>query len=247
MNRGAGRCDTFLDDRDRIEFGRVLGRAAERFGVEVHVYCLMSNHFHLLVRCPDGRLSEFMQFLGSRYTREFNDRHETDGALMRGRFTSREVLTDDHLLAAFRYIHLNPVALLAGAPLDRYRWSSLRAYLGYRRPPDWFRIDHFVDWLGGTGGVADLVGSEGRCGVSVDTLAQLAPFALDEFGCEGPRAERTGLLLLAERLPDRAPEIASLLGFSDSRQLSKARSRARSRARSDGDLRLAIDILDRAA
>lgn len=247
MNRGAGRCDIFLDDRDRIEFGRVLGHAAERFGVEVHVYCLMSNHFHLLVRCPDGRLSEFMQFLGSHYTRGFNDRHETDGALMRGRFTSREVLADDHLVASFRYIHLNPLSLLAGAPLDRYRWSSLRTYLGHRRPPTWLHIDFFLGWLGGATGVADIVGCERRHGIGVDALAQLVVFALDEHGCEGPRSERTGLLLLAERLPDHAPEIASALGFSDSRQLAKARSRARSRARSDDTLRSAIDILDRAA
>ena len=76
----------FFADEDRIEFGRVLGEIHERFGVETLAYCLVPNHYHLLLRCPDGGLSAAMQHLGSTFTRRMNDRAGRDGPLFRGRF-----------------------------------------------------------------------------------------------------------------------------------------------------------------
>lgn len=81
MNRGIDHGDVFFADTDRIEFGQRLGDVFDRFGIRTHAYCLMDNHFHLLLHCPEGRLSDAMQRLGSLYTRHVNDRLGRDGAL----------------------------------------------------------------------------------------------------------------------------------------------------------------------
>lgn len=137
MNRGADRRNVFFDDSDRIEFGARLADIYERFGVETHAYCLMDNHYHTLFHCPDGGLSLAMQRLGSLYTRHVNDRLGRDGALFRGRFHSRVITSEAHLVAAARYIHRNPLDLPGIDQPDGYRWSSHRTYLGFREPPPW--------------------------------------------------------------------------------------------------------------
>jgi REP element-mobilizing transposase RayT len=137
MNRGADRRNVFFDDTDRIEFGARLADLHGRFGVETHAYCLMDNHYHVLLHCPAGGLSPAMQRLGSLYTRHVNDRLGRDGALFRGRFHSRVITGDAHLLAAARYIHRNPLDLPGVDEPDGYRWSSHRTYLGLRARPPW--------------------------------------------------------------------------------------------------------------
>ena len=147
MNRGIDHGDVFFHDSDRIEFGQRLADVHERFGIQFHAYCLLDNHFHLLCRCPDGGLSAAMQRLGSMYTRHVNDRLGRDGALFRGRFHSRSITTDAHLMAAVRYIHRNALDIENVDSVSNYRWSSHRAYLGLRTPPDWLRIGHvFEGW-----------------------------------------------------------------------------------------------------
>ena len=135
MNRGAARQATFFGDEDRVEFGRLLGVGHERFDVSVHAYCLLDNHYHLVVNCPSGRLSEFMQYLGSVLTRHVNDRVDRDGPLYRGRFRSIPVTTDRQLLASVRYVHRNAVDVHGVDRVDAYRWSSHRTYLGCRPTP----------------------------------------------------------------------------------------------------------------
>ena len=147
MNRGIDHGDVFFAESDRIEFGQRLGDVFERFGIRTHAYCLMDNHFHLLWHCPDGRLSDAMQRLGSLYTRHVNDRLGRDGALFRGRFHSRLITDDAHLVAAVRYIHRNALDVPGVANVREYRWSSHRAYLGLRTPPPWLCTDHvFEGW-----------------------------------------------------------------------------------------------------
>jgi REP element-mobilizing transposase RayT len=148
MNRGTDRSAVFLDDSDRIEFGTRLADVHARFGVETHAYCLMTTHFHALLHCPNGGLSDAMQRLGSIYTRHVNDRAGRDGALFRGRFHSRLVVSDAHLLAAVRYIHRNALDLPEVDHVERYRWSSHRAYLGYRTVPPWLRTDVVLGHFG---------------------------------------------------------------------------------------------------
>ena len=145
MNRGIDHADVFFADSDRVEFGQRLADVFDRFGIRTHAYCLMDNHYHLLWHCPDGGLSDAMQRLGSLYTRHVNDRVGRDGALVRGRFHSRLVTDDAHLLATVRYIHRNALDLPGVGRMRDYRWSSHRAYLGLRTPPPWLCTDHIFD------------------------------------------------------------------------------------------------------
>jgi REP element-mobilizing transposase RayT len=137
MNRGIDHADVFLADSDRVEFGQRLADVFDRFGVRTHAYCLMDNHFHLLWQCPDGGLSASMQRLSSLYTRHVNDRLGRDGPIFRGRFHSRLITDERHLVATARYIHRNPLELPGVVNARDYRWSSHRTYLGLRRKPAW--------------------------------------------------------------------------------------------------------------
>lgn len=141
MNRGVARQPIFFDDRDRVEFGARLAAIHDEFGVETLAYCLMDNHFHVLLHTPQGQLSSAMQHLGSTYTRHTNARVGRDGPLFRGRFHSIVVTTDRYLQAAARYIHRNPLVIPGiDHPAD-WRWSSYRSYLGLRRTPSFLRTD----------------------------------------------------------------------------------------------------------
>ncbi len=141
MNRGAARQPVFLTARDGESFESLLGVCCQRFGVEVHAYCLMPNHYHLLLHCPEGGLSAFMQLLGARYTRSVNDRLGRDGPIFRGRFRSIVIDSDSYLAAAGRYIHRNPIDLRPHVDLAGYRWSSYRCYLHPPARPSWLRLD----------------------------------------------------------------------------------------------------------
>lgn len=145
MNRGVDRQTTFFSDADRVEFGRLLGVGFDRFDVEVHAYCLMDTHYHLLLRCPSGGLSEYMQTIGSILTRHINDRVGRDGPLFRGRFHSISVTQDAQLLRTVRYIHRNALDLPGVGDVNDYRWSSHRTYRGFRSTPRWMRTDHVLN------------------------------------------------------------------------------------------------------
>jgi REP element-mobilizing transposase RayT len=158
MNRAIDHGPAFRDDSDRVEFGGRLADIHERFGVITHAYCLMTTHFHLLLECPDGALSEAMQRLGSMYTRHVNDRLGRDGAIFRGRFASRLIDNDDYLLMACRYIHRNALELPEVGDVAQYRWSSHRTYLGLRATPSWMRTDEVLGhWNGSAAAFDDFV------------------------------------------------------------------------------------------
>jgi len=148
MNRGIDHCDVFLDDSDRVEYGERLADVYERYGILTHAYCLMDTHFHHLWQCPDGGLSAAMQRLGSLYTRHVNDRVGRDGALFRGRFHSRLITDEAHLVATVRYIHRNALELPGVSSAKEYRWSSHRTYLGLRKKPEWMRTTTVLEGWG---------------------------------------------------------------------------------------------------
>ena len=128
MNRGAGRRDIFADDGQRERFLDLLGDLLDRFGVETHAYCLMGNHYHLLLRTPDANLSRAMRHLDGVYTQHFNRSTGIDGPLFRGRYRSIVVDADQYLLQVSRYIHRNPLEAGIVDDLADYSWSSYRAY-----------------------------------------------------------------------------------------------------------------------
>lgn len=141
--RGVERRAIFHDDADRERFLVQLADSVEHFGVRLFLYCLMSNHVHLLVETPQGNLGPFMQRLQTAYTVYFNLRHRRAGHLMQGRYGAQLVQGDQYLLNLSRYIHLNPVFTggLVRAPvreriqaLRQYRWSSYRGYVGLAKP-----------------------------------------------------------------------------------------------------------------
>lgn len=148
MNRGADHRDIFEHDADRETFLDSLAEAVERAALEVHAYCLMSNHFHLLICSAEGRLPEGMQYLAGRFTRMINVRVTRDGPLFRGRYASVGIKSDAHLVQALRYIHLNPVAAGMTPTPEAWRWSSAAAYLGSVGPPAWLKTNYVLDLFG---------------------------------------------------------------------------------------------------
>lgn len=135
--RGAAKQDIFGDDLDRGAFLDRLGDTHSKYNLEIHCYCLMTNHYHLLVRTPDGNLATAMRHLNSTYTQGFNRSHRSDGPLFRGRYGASLIDQDSYLLAATNYIHRNPLKAGIEHSLGSYAWSSLPAFLGRVKQPPW--------------------------------------------------------------------------------------------------------------
>jgi len=156
MARGNERRRIYRDADDRKAFLTTLEQSVEGHGLRVHGFCLMPNHYHLLVETPRGNLSRALGWLQTTYTIRFNRRHHRSGHLFQGRFKAHVVEADGYAMELLRYIHLNPVRpqdKSALVPVERrkrleeYRWSSHRFYLGYEMPPRWLS----TDWLGAFG------------------------------------------------------------------------------------------------
>lgn len=127
FSRGVGRMLIFEDREDNYYFLDLLERMASLEDCTILAYCLMSNHFHLIVKMEMNGLSEAMRRLEISYAQYFNEKYERVGTLFQGRFGSEPVDSDEQLLAAIRYVHLNPEK--AGiASFDVYEWSSYREY-----------------------------------------------------------------------------------------------------------------------
>jgi putative transposase len=134
MNRGQAHIPIFLNDHHRQIFLDLLWDVHQRFGAEIHAYCLMENHYHLIIRTPLGNISRIMRHVDGVYTQRFNKNVKRDGALFRGRFKAILIEVDIYLLRLNRYIHLNPVkANLANKP-ENFQWSSYAAYLSGHAP-----------------------------------------------------------------------------------------------------------------
>jgi len=176
MSRGIERRTIFLDDSFCLHFLDLLGEMTDRFGVEVHAYVLMDNHYHLIMHTPGANASQAMQWLNVSFSAWSNAKRQRVGHVFQGRFRSTLIDGDGAwLLAASAYVHLNPVRVLALGlgksankaeslglvkpdveqvrerlrVLREHRWSSYRAYGNYTAAPEWLVTRELLDRAGG--------------------------------------------------------------------------------------------------
>ncbi len=147
MNRGRRGDDIFSGSNDYETFVTLLQEAAELWGVRVSAYCLMKNHYHVVLQTPLGNLSRFMRHINGVYTQRYNRSHGYDGQLFRGRYKSILVEEDSYLLELVRYIHRNPLRAGLVERLSDYPWSSHQSYLSSSVKWDWLCKDVIVSLL----------------------------------------------------------------------------------------------------
>ena len=151
MNRGLEKRNIFRATTDVGCFIQLLAAASERFALEINAYCLMGNHYHLLLRTREANLPDAMRHIDGVYTQSFNRAHDRDGPLFRGRYHSITVEADRHLLAASRYIHLNPVEAGEVDLPEQWTHSSYLAYLGAVMAPPWLHTEMILSVFGSIG------------------------------------------------------------------------------------------------
>jgi REP element-mobilizing transposase RayT len=146
-SRGNEQKDIFKSDRDREKFLDYLQGSAQRYGAMIHCYCLMRNHYHLLLETPGGNLSQIMQHINGSYTTYFNIKRKRAGHLFQGRYHAILVDADAYALELSRYIHLNPVRARAAQRPEEYVWSSYIHYLDGRAAPAWLQTETILAYL----------------------------------------------------------------------------------------------------
>ena len=147
MNRGRRGDNVFSGKQDFEIFITLLKEAAELWDVLVSAYCLMNNHYHLLLQTPQGNLTRFMRHLNGVYTQRYNRLHGYDGQLFRGRYKSILVEEDSYLLELVRYIHRNPLRAGMVSDLEQYPRSSHHGYLSAAKSWDWLYKDFVLSML----------------------------------------------------------------------------------------------------
>ncbi len=178
MSRGNGCQNIFYDDVDRQDFLKTLAEACQKTGWQVHAYCLMGNHFHLVVETPNGNLVAGMRWFLSSYTLRLNRRHQRFGHVFSGRYKALivEGSGNGYLKTVCDYVHLNPVRARLLGKADRllgYPWSSFSWYLAVpAHRPAWLRVERLL----------------GEHGISGDTPAGRQTF---EQRMEARRAAKT--------------------------------------------------------
>jgi putative transposase len=136
-SRGDRREAIFVDDTDRAALLAVLGRAMDRFNAQVLAYCLMGNHYHLVLYTRKANLSLVMRQINGVYTQNFNRRHGKAGHVFQGRFKAILVDREAYLLELCRYVEINPVRAGLVAQPAQWQWSSYLAHTGQRPAPPW--------------------------------------------------------------------------------------------------------------
>jgi putative transposase len=147
-SRGNARQKIFFSDADRELFIETLTHVISRYGWICHAYCLMANHYHLLVETPKGNLSIAMRQLNGMYTQSFNRRHKRVGHLFQGRYKAILMEKESYLLELCRYIVLNPARLKGGAKMGAWKWSSYRATAGLASVPEFLSIEWLLAQFG---------------------------------------------------------------------------------------------------
>ena len=147
MNRGRRGENIFSSPKDFRTFIELLKEGAEHWHVKISAYCLLSNHYHILIQTPLGNLSRFMRHLNGVYTQRYNRIHECDGQLFRGRYKAILVEEDSYLLELVRYIHRNPLKAGIVKDINQYEWSSHAGYLSEENQSAWLHKDFVLTML----------------------------------------------------------------------------------------------------
>ena len=150
VTRGNNKRTIYIDDRDRVFFCLTVNRIARKYGWTVLAYCLMSNHYHLLLSVGDRGLSEGMCELNSGYARTFNANHGRVNHLFGKRFWNRRIKTEASFLSVVRYIVQNPRRAGVADTLDGYRWTSYAATIGLAFADMQLARDELLSFFGQT-------------------------------------------------------------------------------------------------
>ncbi|MEK6745095.1 MAG: transposase [Nitrospirota bacterium] len=154
-SRGNEKKPVFKDDTDRLNFLNTLQHVKKRYNWICHAYCLMTNHYHLLIETPDGNLALGMRQLNGVYTQLFNKRHGRTGHLFQGRYKAILIQKDSHLLEVCRCVVLNPVRARMMEKPEDYAWSSYRATAGKEKPHTSLTTDWVLGQFSGKRGKAE--------------------------------------------------------------------------------------------
>jgi putative transposase len=147
-SRGDRQEAIFEDDQDRTAFLNVLSEVVTRFGWRCHAYCLMGNHYHLMVETPEGNLIKGMRHLNGVFTQWSNRRHKRSGHLFQGRYKAVLIDRDSYFLELARYIVLNPVRAAMVKHPQQWAWSSYGATRGTCLVPRWLTSDSLLAEFG---------------------------------------------------------------------------------------------------
>lgn len=203
ISRGDDRKSIYKTESDYLKFLEYILKAKDRFNFYLHCYCLMTNHYHLLVETNEANLSKIMQFLNTSYTIYYNIKHGRSGHLFQGRFKSILIDQDSYYDQLVGYIHTNPVTAKMVTDPSKYRWSSYGSYI--------YGSSAYVD----LGRVRECLGHD---------LKRHKDFVKDPSNCEDPSKEiRAGFLLGDENFIDdklsRLSEMTKIKDFAYKRVL----------------------------
>jgi len=216
-SRGNQKQPTFLSDEDRHYFLKCLGDAYDKFASFIHVYCLMENHYHLLIETPGGDLSKVMHSINTTYSLYFNKKHDRSGHLFQGRFKAILIQAEEYAREVGPYVHLNPViAGLVDSP-EKYAWSNFREYLGTMAPRPWTSTSLILSAFGATP-------SKARLAYFEHTIWRLKQKLPDPFKAAEPLGV-LGTPEFVERLGKSFPAARSGTNMRDLPQLRKIKPR----------------------
>ncbi len=148
MHRGNDGTEIFKSSKDREKFLEYVGKAAERYSIKIHSYCLMTNHYHLLIETPHPNLSQAIKWINVGYVAYFNRKHRRSGHLFQGWFKAVVIDADEYLKHLSRYIHLNPIRAGMVEHCKDYPWSSYPVFSGYAKARKWLEIHWLLSLFG---------------------------------------------------------------------------------------------------
>jgi REP element-mobilizing transposase RayT len=217
FTRGNNKQNIFLDSNDRIYFANLLASAIEKYSWICHSFCLMGNHYHLLVETPHEGLSEGMHMINGAYTVKFNKKHGYTGHVMQGRYHSPLVEHESHFLELLRYMALNPVKDGFVRHPGDWQWSSFRAFAGLEP------VQSFLTTTRALGMFDDSI--EKSKVLYTDFVLERLPEAIERSkgrpdlaslfaSCKNKNQRNAGIIQAYSKYRYRMTEIATYLGIS---------------------------------